>query len=201
MARLISKVYGDALFDYAQENNCIEQMYEEAVDINTVFNNSKELVDFLSNPLATADDKKQMLKSVFIDNIWKGPVAKILSLFHIDITKGENGKIMNFLYIIIDKNREKEIVDIMDYFMSRVREYKNIGLATVISAYELKKEQKNILEDKLKNTTKYSDFVVNYMVDSNLISGIKIKIGDRVVDSSLKTKLEEMSKNLRGVRL
>lgn len=201
MARLISKVYGDALFDYAIENNCIEKMYEEAVDIHTVFNNSKELVDFLSNPLATIDDKKQMLKSVFLDNIWKGPISKVLSLFHINITKGEDESIMNFLYIIVDKNREKEITDIMDYFMSRVREYKNIGLATVTSAYELKDEQKKILEDKLKNTTKYSDFVIDYVVDTNLISGIKIKIGDRVVDSSIKTKIEEMSKNLRGVRL
>ena len=201
MARLVSKVYGDALFEYALENNCIEKSYEEAVDIKSVFDTSEELIEFLSNPLASNEDKKQMLKTVFLDNIWKGPMAKVLSLFHIDIHKGQDEKMMNFLYIIIDKGREREISAIMDYFMSRVREYKNIGLATITSAKELNDSQKKILEDKLKNTTKYSDFVVDYQIDENLISGLKIKIGDRVVDSSIKTKIEEMSKNLRGVRL
>ena len=57
------------------------------------------------------------------------------------ITKGDDELIMNFLYIIVDKNTEKEIANIMDYFMSRVGEYKNIGLVTVTSAYELKKNK------------------------------------------------------------
>ena len=49
---------------------------------------------------------------------------------------------------------------------------------------------------KLLETTKYSSLDVNYIVDPSLIGGLVIKIGDRVVDSSVKTSLETLRKSL-----
>ena len=91
MAKLISKVYGDALFDYALENNLIEQTYEEAIDINYIFKTSKELRDFVNNPIISTEDKKKSIHDIFINNVWKGNFAKILSVFKLDsLIKGKN---------------------------------------------------------------------------------------------------------------
>lgn len=200
MAKLISKVYGDALFDYALENNLIEQTYEEASDINYVFKTSKELRDFVSNPIISTDEKKKTLNNIFIENVWKGTLAKVLSVFKLDsLVKGKDTKILSFLYIIIDKGREREINSIMEYFLARVREYKNIGVAYVTSATPLKDSQKKLLEEKLINTTNYKQFIFEYEVDEELISGVKIVVGDKVIDSTIKTKINTLSKNLRGV--
>ena len=200
MAKLISKVYGDALFDYALENNLIEQTYEEAIDINYIFKTSKELRDFVNNPIISTEDKKKSIHDIFINNVWKGNFAKILSVFKLDsLIKGKNTKILSFLYIIIDKGRAKDINNIFDYFLSRVREYKNIAVAYVESARELNNTQKKLLEEKLLNTTNYNQFIFEYSVDEDLISGIKIVVGDRVIDSTIKTKINTLSKNLRGV--
>ena len=107
--------------------------------------------------------------------------------------------IVSFLYIIIDKGREKEIVSIMEYFLARVREYKNIGVVYITSATQLNDRQKELLEEKLINTTNYKQFIFEYKVDEELISGLKIVVGDKVLDSTMKTKIDTLSKNLRGV--
>ena len=58
-----------------------------------------------------------------------------------------------------------------------------------------------MLEKKLVDTTSFDKLIVNYNVDESLIAGIKIKIDDKVFDTSLKTKILDISKNLRGLKL
>jgi F-type H+-transporting ATPase subunit delta len=55
--------------------------------------------------------------------------------------------------------------------------------------------------NKLLSTTGYVKFEMNYVVDASLIGGIVIRIGDRVVDGSIKNKLEDMRKNLSSIQL
>ena len=61
--------------------------------------------------------------------------------------------------------------------------------------------QKERLEEKLINSTQFDKFIVNYNVDESLIAGLKIKIDDKVYDTTYKTKLFDISKNLRGLKL
>lgn len=204
MARLIKKVYGDALFDYAVANNIVEKTYEESKDVLDVISSSKDLRSFLVDPRLSKEQKKEAIKSLFSDKLWKenAILSKVFSIFNSsNIKKGENTKIFNFLNIIIDKGRAGDLTDILSYFTDKVREYKGVGFAEVSSAYELDDNQKKTLEKKLIDTTKYDSFDINYKVDETLISGLKIKIKDRLVDSTLKTKLEDISKNLRGIKV
>ena len=69
------------------------------------------------------------------------------------------------------------------------------------SAAALKEEQKEAVEKRRLETTKYESFVMNFEVDPSLIGGMKIRIGDRVVDSSIKTKLNNMAKSLSEIQL
>ena len=54
---------------------------------------------------------------------------------------------------------------------------------------------------RLLQTTKYESFEMNYQVDASLIGGMVIRVGDRVVDSSIRTKLEDMKKQLLNIQL
>jgi F-type H+-transporting ATPase subunit delta len=54
---------------------------------------------------------------------------------------------------------------------------------------------------RLLATTGYVDFEIDYIVDESLIGGMVIRIGDRVVDSSIKTKLDEFAKDLKKIQL
>ena len=69
------------------------------------------------------------------------------------------------------------------------------------TAVALSDAQKSAVEKRLLETTRYESFEMNYSVDESLIGGMVIRIGDRVVDSSIKTKLYELSKQLRSIQI
>ena len=66
---------------------------------------------------------------------------------------------------------------------------------------ELTGKQKSGIEEKLIQTSGYQSLEMNYTIDKRLLGGIRIRIGDRVLDNSIQTKLEEMTRSLSKVRV
>ena len=181
MAKLVSKTYGDALFELALEQNAVEELSEEVQAVSEVLKENEELMKLLEHPKIVKEEKLQIVESIF-----KGRISDNLT---------------GFLLLVVSKDRYGDIYAILDVFMDRVREYKHIGVASVTTAVELKEEQKKAVEDRLLATTKYQSFEMKYAVDAGLIGGMVIRIGDRVVDSSIKHKLELMSRDLMKIQL
>ncbi|MDO5564250.1 MAG: ATP synthase F1 subunit delta [Eubacteriales bacterium] len=218
MAKLVQNVYGDALFNFALENNSLEKMYEESIDVINVFTVSNDLMDFLNNPIISLEEKKKAIKELFLDRIWGNVLSNAYHLFNLDkiekfkqfksmidskvrLIKGKGTSILDFLFLLLDKRRHNDIVPTLQYFNARVKEYLNIGVAEVSSAEELSDAQKKQIEEKLIATTKYEKFEITYAINTQLIAGLRIKVGDKVLDSSIENKINNISKNLRGVRL
>jgi F-type H+-transporting ATPase subunit delta len=82
-----------------------------------------------------------------------------------------------------------------------MKEYLKIGIAYVTTAVSLKDSQKKEIEKKLLDTTSYETMEMHYAEDSSLIGGMLIRIGDRVVDSSIRTKLEHLTKELSNLQI
>jgi F-type H+-transporting ATPase subunit delta len=61
--------------------------------------------------------------------------------------------------------------------------------------------QKAAVEKRLLETTKYVEFEIHYRVDAAVIGGMVIRIGDRVVDSTIKTKLHDLTRELTKIQL
>lgn len=181
MAKLVSKTYGDALFELALEQNAVDELSKEVQVVSEALRENEELMKLLEHPKIVKEEKLQI-----VENIFKGRVSD-------DLT--------GFLQLIVNKDRYGEIYAILDVFMDRVREYKRIGVASVTTAVELREEQKQAVTDKLLATTDYESFEMKYAVDAALIGGMVIRIGDRVVDSSIKHKLELMSRDLMKIQL
>lgn len=181
MAKLVSKTYGDALFELALEQNAVDELSKEVQVVSEALRENEELMKLLEHPKIVKEEKLQI-----VENIFKGRVSD-------DLT--------GFLQLIVNKDRYGEIYAILDVFMDRVREYKRIGVASVTTAVELREEQKQAVIDKLLATTDYESFEMKYAVDAALIGGMVIRIGDRVVDSSIKHKLELMSRDLMKIQL
>ncbi len=74
-------------------------------------------------------------------------------------------------------------------------------MAYVSSAVALTDEQKARIEKRLIETTQYSKMELHFRLDKALIGGLVIRIGDRVVDSSIRTKLEGLQRQLMKVQL
>lgn len=181
MAKLVSKVYGDALFEEALERQEVDALFEEVKSLQAVFVNNQDLAGLLDNPKVGKEEKNGIIQEVF-----GGRVSETL---------------MGFLIVIVEKGRQKEINAICEYFINTVKEYKKIGVAYVTSAVELKEEQKAQLLGKLLGTTSYQEFEMVYQVDPSIIGGLVIRIGDRVVDSSIKTQIYELRRSLSKLQI
>ena len=169
MAKLISKTYGEALFELALERGELDGMAEQVALLADALAENPELVKLLSHPKISKEEKISV-----VENIFRGRFSE---------------DIVGFLVIIVEKDRGSEIEDILKLFQAKVREYKKIGVAQVTSAVELSAEQKAKVEHKLLEQTSYEQFEIEYGVDASLIGGMIIRIGDRVVDSSIRSKL------------
>ena len=176
MAKLVSKIYGDALFETAVEEDRVDDFFEETEGILRVLEENEELSRLMSHPQVVKEEKMQL-----IENIFKGKVSD---------------EIVGLLELLVEKDHFGKTKDVLVYFRDEVKEYKKIGTVHVTSAMELSKEQKEQVEKKLLETTNYVSFEMHYEVDTALIGGMVIRMGDRVVDSSIRTKLYNLSKEL-----
>ena len=181
MAKLVSKTYGDALFELATEENKEDVLLEEAEGLKKLISENDEFLKMMNHPQITREEKEQI-----IENIFKGKISD-------DMT--------GFLRLLVMNGRFSELESVIDYFIAEIKEYKKIGIAYVVTPLELSDKQKSDIEQKLLDTTKYEKMEMNYDIDESLIGGMTIRIGDRVIDSSVKSKLNKLTKELKNIRL
>ena len=181
MAKLISKTYGDALFELAVEQDKVDALLEEIEQLRQVLSENEEFGRLMNHPKIIKEEKIQVAKNVFEGRM--------------------SSELLGFVTIIISKDRYKDIDAILDYFIAEVKQYKGIGVATVTTAVPRRLEQRRKIEQRLLDTTSYKKMEMNYLLDKSLIGGMVIRIGDRVVDSSISTKLNELQKELLKVQL
>ncbi len=181
MAKLISKTYGEALFELAVEDGKVDAFMEEITGLLDILRKEDEFTKFMNHPKVLKEEKIRV-----IENVFKGRISD---------------EIVGFLSVIVQKDRYNEAEAILEYFLDQVKEYKGIGVAYVKTPLALSEIQKKQIEERLLATTKYRRMEMHFAEDKSLIGGMVIRIGDRVVDSSISTKLEELQKQLMKIQL
>ena len=181
MAKLVSKTYGDALFAVALEESRMDEFFEAAKAVADILRTNEDFGKLMNHPKIMKEDKVKIVEETFSKKIPE--------------------EIVGVMVLMVTKGRANEMLSVLDYFVALVKEEKKIGKADVTTAVELSKDQKEKVEKKLLETTKYESFEMNYAVDESLIGGMVIRIGDRVIDSSIKTKIYNLSRELRNIQV
>ena len=181
MAKLISKTYGEAIFELAVSEDRVDALTEEIQGVLKVLEENPQFSDIMKHPKITKEEKLQVIETVF-----KGRVSDELT---------------GFIRLIVEKGRYGNLREIMQYFLDEVKKQKGIGVAYVSSALPLREEQRKQVETKLLETTKFREMEMHYQVEESLIGGMVIRIGDRVADSSIRTKLSHLEQQLLKIQL
>ena len=181
MAKLAASAYGQALYELAIESGSAAGYLDEVQIVLEVFKENCELTDFLNNPKISKTDKVKTMESIFDSRVRK------------DIT--------GLIVLAVEKDRQNDIRGILEYFITAVKDYLKIGIVNVAAPMELSDRQKAEVEKRILDTTAFKKLEMNYSVDKSLIGGMVIRIGDRVVDTSIKTKLAELTKELNKIQL
>lgn len=181
MAKLVATTYADALFRLAVEEDRVDEISRQVEALIAILDENPELAKVMKHPGIAKSEKIDAIESIFSGRV--------------------SGEVCGLLHQIVVNNRYEEIDGILASFINMVREYRKIGVAYVTTPTALSDAQKERIEQKLLDTTDFVKMEMDYSIDESLIGGMKIRIGDRVVDSSISTKLNELAKNLRRIQL
>ena len=181
MAKLVSTTYGEALFELAVEEGREEEFLSEVAQLKSLLDENPDFGKLMNHPKILKEEKLKVLEEVF-----GGRISK---------------ELLGFLHLVVSKDRYGDIDAILDFFISEVKKLKGIGIAHVTTAADLNEAKKKEIEAKLLATTSFQKMEMHYQVDEDLIGGMVIRIGDRVVDSSVRTKRFELQRELLKVQL
>ncbi|MCR5847420.1 MAG: ATP synthase F1 subunit delta [Lachnospiraceae bacterium] len=181
MAKSAITTYGEALFQTALESSSCFQMLDEVKLLKRILAENGELKSIMLNPRFSKEEHLSI-----IENVFKGRIDE---------------RLYAFLELLVQKGRYNYLDEILDYFIVLVKDHLQIGQATVTSATEIDEDIRKSIKDKLLATTGYKGIEVVYEVDPSLIGGMVIRIKDRIVDNSVKTKLENIIRDLHKIQV
>jgi len=183
MAKLVSAIYGEALFETAMETGGqkADELMGEIAVLDKIFRENPRFDELMKHPGIPKKDKLAVARTVF-----KGRISDELE---------------GLLEVVLDKERYKDLPAIFAYYTEKVKKQQGIGVAYVASAVELTPKQEAAVKARLIETGGYKRMEMHFSVDPSLIGGMVIRIGDRVVDSSIRTKLDGLTKQLLQIQL
>ncbi|MBR5305027.1 MAG: ATP synthase F1 subunit delta [Candidatus Gastranaerophilales bacterium] len=168
-----AKRYAQALSQGVVDN--IDEINEDLALVEEVIFNNPDFVNFFSHPIVSLKDKKDAINDVLNGKI--------------------NEKTLSFLNILLDENRFNIFETIYEAFKQEVDVVKNRQRVYVTSAIVLDGSEKERLQKKL-NEKLQKEVIINYEEDKDILGGLLIKFEDKVIDLSLKTKFNNLRKNI-----
>lgn len=178
MAGSVEKVYARALLEIAAEDGSAKELDEELDALSGIAAANPELTQALSAPTITDKEKLSLLESVF-----KGRISETS---------------FNFLCVLTEKNRFKYLGAIAEEFRRGYYEMSGIAEVTVTTVIPLKAEARAKLLEKLKKM--YGrEIILKEKTDPGIIGGMIVACGDSMLDGSVKTKLENMHKQIKDM--
>lgn len=176
----VARRYAQAFFAIAREKNLIDQLEQELQQVVEAIGSNSELKILMNHQLVAPQDKKDLVEKVF-----SGSVS--------DIT-------INFLDFVIDKYRITYLQEIYEAFVGYANEARNIADAQVRSAAALSDAEIKAIEENLVKATGKNIRLSNE-VDPNLIGGVVVRIGDKVIDGSLFRRLGRLKETLMQIQV
>lgn len=171
----IAKTYAKSLFDLAVDENKVATYRSDIEVVLEVFKNNPSFVSFFNHVLIEDQKKYQLLDDSFKSSI--------------------EGYVLNFLKLLVKKRRITHIKDICIAFVAQCNEQLGIEEGIVYSSYALSLEEIAQIESSV-GQSENKKVTLKAIVDETLIGGIKVQLNNRIIDASIKNKLEALKKEL-----
>ncbi len=175
---ILAKRYAKAIFAVGQEQGTFEEYNEALLAVAELYETLPEVADALTNPLYPLDVKEKMMQGI------------VKSM-------GTDKVMANFLNLLVEKKRAGILPEIAECYKAMVDEAKNISHGSVVSAVELSDELKSNVQTVLEKLTG-KKVELTASVDPSIIGGIIARVGDLVLDGSIRTQLAGLKDSIKG---
>ncbi|WP_420147068.1 ATP synthase F1 subunit delta [Spirosoma sp.] len=164
--------YAKSLLDLAQEKGLTETMHKDMLFFKRTVEQSRPLLLMLKNPIVRAEKKNAIIKAVFANRV--DPVT------------------MAFFQIIAKKNREPIMDAIADEFINQYDRLKGIERATIITTVPLTDALRKKFTEMVAKTAGAKTVELEEKIDSKLIGGYILRVGDQQIDGSIRSQLNDL---------
>ena len=175
---LVSDRYASALYDLAAEKKLVDPVLEDLSNLKNILKDNKELSLVVKSPLITSIDKL---------NIFESLLKKI----------NANELTSTFLKVIEKNKRFSNLASIITQFMNINSQKRGDVLADITSADELNDDQKNNITNQLKSIIG-DKLSLSFDVDKNIMGGLIVKVGSKMIDTSLANKINKLKIAMKG---
>jgi F-type H+-transporting ATPase subunit delta len=172
----MSRSYAVALYELSRENSEVDSVENGMKSLNELINQSSDFKEMILSPTISREDKRNVIFAIADKNNF----SKILK---------------KFLGYITIKNRLFFLKKIIENFLNLVSKNKGELKAKLISPKKLSVEEQKKIQSELSKDFK-SQLNINYEYDPDLIAGLIIQIGSVMIDTSIKTKLKKLERNM-----
>lgn len=173
---LSAKNYSKALVEMVRDNVIsFEDLSKDLATVSEILETSQDLRLTLENPTVSEEVKSQIVEEVFKNEV--------------------HPQVVSFLKVLIDKNRFSEFSQIKADYEIKLDDVTKIQAVEITSAVELSEEYRERILQKLSEKLQ-KNIRPNWKVDENIIAGLIYRINDNVIDTSIKSKLDKLNKNL-----
>ena len=171
--------YATALFELADEGRQLDEVSNDLQQLGAMIADSSDLDRLIRSPVMSRDDQVKAMAAI-------GDAAGLTEL-----TK-------NFVGVVADNRRLFALPAMIKTYQNLLAESRGEATAEVISAKALSDAQRSAVAEALKKAVG-TTVQVEESVDESLLGGLVVKVGSRMIDSSLKTKLQQMRLAMKGV--
>ena len=175
---LIAERYASALYDLSVESKCVDKVLSDLIMVQEYIDQNKDFKLLIRSPIITSIEK-----FIIIDKILTDHSANILTF--------------TFLKVISNNKRFRSLSSIISRFNKINAEKRGDIFADVISADELSDQQKNGIKDQLYLILG-EKLSLNFLVDKEIIGGLIVKVGSKMIDSSLASKINKLKIAMKG---
>ncbi len=171
--------YASALFELAQDAGQLDEIAGDLAAFRQMYDDSDDLRRLLRSPIFTADEQA-------------GAVAALLDKMD------ANDLSRKFCGLVVQNRRAFALRDMAVGFAKLLAAHRGEVVASVTSAHPLNEQQLAALKAELTAAMK-TDVTLETAVDQDILGGLVVRVGSRMVDSSLRTKLQNLKFAMRGV--
>jgi ATP synthase, F1 delta subunit len=175
---LVSDRYASALYDLAAEKKLVDAVLGDLTSLKNILNDNKELSLVIKSPLITSNDK--------------------LNIFQKLLKKINANQLTNTFIKVIEKNKRfSNLASIITQFININSQKRGDVLADVTSADELTDDQKNKITNQLKSILG-DKLSLSFDVDNSIMGGLIVKVGSKMIDTSLANKINKLKIAMKG---